>query len=210
MAAPMNFRSAFNGFNREDVVHFIEYLNARHTAEINQLKAELDLLHSRAQSEDQDSELEALREENERLTRQVDQLNMETADLNSRLEDAYRREPCSDVELQARLEALQARYDALKAEKEASSSTALELEAYRRAERAEREAKERAELIYRRANGALADAAVRVDEAFVQIGDLTDKVSAQLQQLQLAVTDSRQALSDAASSLATIAPGSNP
>ena len=204
MAAPMNFRSAFNGFNREDVVHFIEYLNARHTAEINQLKAELDLLNSRPQAEDRSSELETLRAENEGLTRQLEQLKLEAAAMNTPPVPSY------DSELQARLEELQRKYDALKAEKEASSSTALELEAYRRAERAEREAKERAEVIYRRANGALADATARVDEAYVQIGDLTDKVSAQLQQLQLAVTDSRQALSDAASSLATIAPGSNP
>ena len=30
MAAPQNFRSAFNGFNREDVVHYLEYLNSKH------------------------------------------------------------------------------------------------------------------------------------------------------------------------------------
>ena len=37
MASAQNFRSAFNGFNREDVVHYIEYLNAKHTGALNQL-----------------------------------------------------------------------------------------------------------------------------------------------------------------------------
>ena len=46
MAAPKNFRSAFNGFNREDVVRYLEYINAKHTAEINQLTGEADYLRT--------------------------------------------------------------------------------------------------------------------------------------------------------------------
>ena len=41
MAATQRFRSAFNGFNREDVVNYIEYLNNRHTAEMEQLNNQL-------------------------------------------------------------------------------------------------------------------------------------------------------------------------
>lgn len=202
MAAPMNFRSAFNGFNREDVVHFIEYLNAKHSAEINQLKAELELMRSRAEavpSEDQTRELEELRQQNQ-------QLNHEVAALNSRLEEAYRQQPCADPELQAQLNQLQQKYDALKAEKEVSSNAARELEAYRRAERTERMARERAELVYHQVNGVLADATVKVDEAFAQIGDLSEQVTAQLAQLQEAVTGSRQALADASATLYSIRP----
>ena len=44
MAEIFNFRSAFNGFRREDVVHYIEYLNAKHTAEVNQLNSEIAFL----------------------------------------------------------------------------------------------------------------------------------------------------------------------
>ena len=44
MSAPQNFRSAFNGFNREDVVHYLEYLTAKHTAQVNQLTGEADYL----------------------------------------------------------------------------------------------------------------------------------------------------------------------
>ena len=50
MAAAQNFRSAFNGFNREDVVHYLEYLNAKHTNQINQLTAENEALRAQVDS----------------------------------------------------------------------------------------------------------------------------------------------------------------
>ena len=37
MSSAYNFRSAFNGFNREDVVHYIEYANSNHNNQLNQL-----------------------------------------------------------------------------------------------------------------------------------------------------------------------------
>lgn len=45
MAAPQNFRSAFNGFNRQDVVHYLEYINTKHQDQINSLTAETEDLH---------------------------------------------------------------------------------------------------------------------------------------------------------------------
>ena len=41
MAELQTFRSAFNGFNREDVVRYIEYLNTRHNDQLAQLNNEL-------------------------------------------------------------------------------------------------------------------------------------------------------------------------
>ena len=182
MSEIFNFRSAFNGFRREDVVHYIEYLNTRHTAEINQLNTELAQVREQSTASDEVAELQAQLAAAQEIN---DQLLARIAELEEQC-----TAPAAPV-----------------VPATPQCSVTQELEAYRRAERAEREAKERAELIYRKANGALADATVRVDEAFVQIGDLTDKVNTQLQQLQLAVTDSRQALADAAASLSTIAPG---
>ena len=43
MDAPQNFRTAINGFRREDVVRYLEYLNAKHMTEVNQLSAWLVL-----------------------------------------------------------------------------------------------------------------------------------------------------------------------
>ena len=50
MSASYNFRTAFNGFNREDVVHYLEYLNSKHTAQVNQLTSEADFLRSKLES----------------------------------------------------------------------------------------------------------------------------------------------------------------
>ena len=47
MAEFQNFRSAFNGFNREDVVHYLEYLNSKHNNLVNQLSEEAENLRNR-------------------------------------------------------------------------------------------------------------------------------------------------------------------
>ena len=81
-----------------------------------------------------------------------------------------------------------------------------ELETYRRAERIEREAKERADLVYFQANGVLSEATAKVDELSSDITDLADQVMRQLTQLQVAVSSSKQALQDASSIMSTIRP----
>ena len=83
---------------------------------------------------------------------------------------------------------------------------AEELEAYRRAERIEREAKERSELVYFQANGVLTEAAAKVDDVSAEITDMADQVMRQLTQLQMAVASSKQALQEAASIMNTIKP----
>lgn len=75
MSEPVqNFRTAFHGFNREDVVRFLETATARHTAEVNQLRDEiarlegdLSLLRMRSGDGASQEELEALQAENARL-----------------------------------------------------------------------------------------------------------------------------------------------
>ena len=81
-----------------------------------------------------------------------------------------------------------------------------ELEAYRRAERTERYARERAENLYRQATGALADATIKVDDAANQVSQMSDKVIAQLAELQEVVAGSKQSLRDAAATMYTIRP----
>ena len=200
MAASQNFRSAFNGFNREDVVHYIEYLNAKHTAEVNQLQSELDFLNTKLESARQNTQLEEALAAIEALKAERDDALAKANAIDPALEDR-----CAQLEAQLR-SAEEAKNNAL--QHAAKCQVEQELEAYRRAERTERIARERAEQVYRQANGALADATAKVDEASTQITQMTDKVSAQLQQLQLAVENSKLALSDAAATLYTIRPGS--
>lgn len=234
MAATQNFRSAFNGFNREDVVHYIEYLNAKHTAEVNQLTSEVEYLRSKQNSGSQFSPdtmlITAIQQERDDYKKQLDEHLVVLEELEKRcavleterdaalasdgdsLKVQELESRCQSLELQLQA-AIAAQAQAETARDAARSGAAQcrveqELEAYRRAERTERVARERAEQVYRQANGALADATTRVDEAAAQIGEMTDRVSAQLAQLQAAVTGSKQALRDAAATLYTIRPGS--
>jgi len=178
MSAPQKFRSAFNGFNREDVVSYLEYLNNKHAAQVNQLTAEAETLRSRLETarpcEDQSDAVAALEQE------------------------------CND--LRARLEELQARYDAL--EQHAPAAPVItpdtELEISRRAERTERMARERAELIYKQANGILTEVTVRVNDMAAQVMPAADQILGQLQQLQDTVSTSRNSLQDAVVILNTL------
>ncbi|MBR5020937.1 MAG: hypothetical protein IKY17_04845, partial [Oscillospiraceae bacterium] len=82
----------------------------------------------------------------------------------------------------------------------------MELDTYRRAERVEREARNRANAVYGQANAALSDATTKVDETASQIADLAESTMQQLKQLQLAISGSKQILRDTATSLYAIRP----
>lgn len=208
-----NFRSAFNGFNREDVVHYLDYLNKKHAAQISQLNGDAEDLRRRLEAvdpqeleelksrcEDQQMLLEAAELEKEDLTARLEQLEKEKADLAARV-----------AVLEAENAQLQTRPVQEEPKPEAaalmSHSATQELEAYRRAERMERMAKERAEQVYQQTNSILADATVKVDGAAAQINTVTDQVMAQLNLLQCAVNSSRLALQEAAATLYGLQPG---
>lgn len=173
MAAFQNFRSALNGFNREDVVHYIEYTNNKHASQINQLQTEIS----------------ALREE---LA-------------------AYTGQPVPDPEqitlLEQERDAALTELETVKAQlADAQRQSDDELEAYRRAERAERIAKERVTQLYDQANGALAEATVRTDETATQICAAADAVIAQLTELQDLLRQGKITMKDAATSMYAIRP----
>ena len=214
MAEQQTFRSAFNGFNREDVVRYIDFLNTRHASEIAQLNSELEFLRSNENREapaavPTQADDSVIEEQAGRIRELFDQcrdqeeklvlLGTEKADLSARLDAA-----------QAELEQLRALLDiANQNQVSFKSRMEEELEAYRRAERTERLARERAEQMYQQANGVLADATVKVDDAASLIGTLSDRVISQLTDLQNAVSGSKQALRDAAATMYTIRTGSD-
>ena len=181
MAAPQNFRSAFNGFNREDVVRYLEYINAKHASEINQLNSEADFLRNKLEGQHSAEDYIALEEERDQLLAQLE-------------------------EMKARCEALEEELSNRAPAQPEANTSAEELEAYRRAERTERQAKERAELVYHQINGVLADATVKVDGVASQISGMADQVMGQLTALQVAIGNSKQALKDAASTMYAIRP----
>ena len=178
MAQLQNFRGAFIGFNREDVVHYIVLLNNKHNAQVNQLNTELQTL--RAQLE----EAQAVPAVDPAVVEQLTAAETRSAKLEEEI-----------ILLKLQLE------EALAAKEKSDNA---ELEAYRRAERAERIAQERAQQLATRVNGILADATVKVDDAAAQISLLADQTLAQVAQFRDAVLSSKSALSDAASTMYSI------
>ena len=172
MAAMQHFRTALGGFNREDVVRYIEYLNNQHNSQIEQLNTQLQI----AQAE------------------------------------LAKREPAQNDELNEQLQAAQARcaeLEALLISKNAETSESRaedELEVYRRAERTERLARERATQIYAQANAVLADASLKADAASALVSDISEKTVSQLQAYQVSINDAKDALQEAVAALYAIRP----
>lgn len=167
MSGIQNFRTAFRGFNRQDVVNYIEFMHNQHNSQIQQLNTQLQNATGKA----------------------------------------------TDSELQARLDAAEAKIRELEeklaqagGETAPASCTEQELEAYRRAERAERVANERSAMICDQANAALAEAGTQVDAAAAAIDDAAQKLEQQLEVYRAAVADAKTTLHSAADTVKAIRP----
>ena len=169
MASVQNFRAAFNGFNRQDVVNYIEYINNTHNAQVEQLNNQLQAALARPTDEEMKAKLEAA--------------EARIAELEETLAQQDRA-VLSD----------------------GASCTEQELEAYRRAERVERVAKERAEQIYAQANGVLAEATLKAESASAHIGAIADQVSNQLKEYQDSVLETKATFQEAVATLYAIKP----
>lgn len=207
MASSQNFRTAFNGFNREDVVHYLEYINTKHTNQLNQLTAENESLRERLErlpdAESQRLLVESLEEKCRNLTGQLEEVTSRASALERQL--AAAQSQCAEL-----TQAAQAAQAAQPEPETGLTPTASdELEAYRRAERIEREAKERSELVYYQANSVLSQTTAKVDSISADITQMADQVVSQLTQLQAAVSSGKQALQEASSIMGTIRPNQN-
>lgn len=158
--AQQSFRTAFYGFNREDVVRYIEYLNNQHNAQLEQLR--------------------------------------------NQLQNATPKPTATQSELQAELAAALEKCAQLEAQ--LASAPEQELEAYRRAERAERVAQERAQQIYTQANAILADAAVKAEAESARLAKLAEQADAQLKVYQEAIADTQALFRDATAALYGLKP----
>lgn len=163
MAGIQNFRTALGGFNREDVVRYIEYLNNQHNSQVEQLNTQLQTAHE-ALAKAAASNTDALQE---------------------KLASAEAR--CAELEAQ------------LARNGQAPILSGDELEAYRRAERAERLARDRASQIYTQANAVLADATVKAEAASDSMNDVAAQLTAQLEQ-------AKQSLQEAVAAMYAIRP----
>ena len=178
MAVPQNFRKAFNGFHKDDVVQYLEYINTKHNNQINQLTTEMEELRAMIPQEDPREQIEALEQQCAELQEKLEAAEAELEQLRSSQQEV--------VEVEAPAEA--------------------ELEIYRRAEKTEQDARERAELIYYQANSVLTEATGKVDSVSAEVMEMADQIMSQLTKLQMMVSSSKQVLQDASALLNIIRP----
>ena len=206
MPAPEKFRSALNGFNRDDVVSYLAYINNKNSQLVNRLTSEAEALRSQLESQhsagDSSEALAALEQERDDLRSQLEALRAEKDALQQRC-DALERE------LEEARSAQPAPVEAAPSLQEpvtvpATFTMEEELEIYRRAERTERMARERADAIYRQTNDILGEASLRVNHMTEQVLPIADHILEQLNQLQNTVSSTKQSLQDAVGILSNL------
>lgn len=192
----LNFRSSLHGFNRQDVANYLEYLNNRHAAQVNQLNTDLEALRRQAEAPAEDPQRTALEARCRELEQQLSIARKE------RDEALAQREAAEQKLASAR----QDREDALLRSCGEKLEANRELEAYRRAERTERMARERAEQVYSETGAVLTQASNRIEAALRQMTGISQQVTGQLDTLQTAIASSRLALQDAAQTIDKLKP----
>lgn len=167
MAMDRNFRSALGGFNRSDVVNFIEEASINFEKNMRQLK-----------------------DENEKLRTQVEQLQQEKDRLAATLAEqaeagqSETNAPAAEAEAEPAEQApRQPVQSAEAAGSDLSKTDEKELAAYRRAEAMERGAKKRAAALCRHVNEIVESASARFDESGSEIDALMQDLSISLRRL---------------------------
>lgn len=192
----LNFRSSLHGFNRQDVANYLEYLNNRHAAQVNQLNTDLEALRRQAEAPAEDPQRAALETRCQELEQQL-------AAARKERDEALAQKEAAEQKLEA---AQRDREEALLRSSGEKLDANRELEAYRRAERTERVARERAEQVYSETGTVLTQASNRIEAALRQMTGISQQVTGQLDTLQTAIASSRLALQDAAQTIDKLKP----
>ncbi len=188
MADFTKFRTSMGGFNRTDVSNYIETLCADHK-----------------------NALKALEEENQALTERVTILESQNSTRAAHLEEAQKKLAETETALastEAALteamtmveekEAQLAEAEAVQmVQVEAANYTAMELEAYRRAEATERLAQERAGRLRLQLSDLLDNVSGRYEQTGQEISALTEDIRINLKRLEEALSDLEVVFDDA-------------
>ena len=187
MADFSKFRTAVSGFNRTDVVNYIESASMEHQKALRKLTDERDKLAAEnAQLQTQLTGLQArliqVQADNDALTEQVNTLAQEGSGLAEQLKAA---------------EAARAEAAAQPQPAPEASLTEKELTAYRRAEQTERNAAVRARRIYTQLSNLCEDARSRYLDSGEEIAALAADLSTGLARLQDAFAEVQVIFDDA-------------
>ena len=109
--AAQNFRSAFYGFNREDVVRYIEYLNNQHKNQLDQLHNQLQAAKAAPVNTELQDQLAAALEKCAQLEAQLTNAATTEQEL-----EAYRRAECTERIAQERAQQIRTQANAVLAD----------------------------------------------------------------------------------------------
>ena len=172
MADFSKFRSSLNGFNRSDVVAYIESLCAAHQAELQQIRNEkealsrqLDQLHTDLDAQTQRAE--ALQQELEETRTALESTETALDEAMVMLTEEQAKEPVEET----------------------PDYSAMELEAYRRAEAMERSSSERAARLSQQLTDLLEQVSGRYEQTGQEIQALTEDIRNNLKRLDEAMSD---------------------
>lgn len=173
--ATETFRTSLNGFNRTDVVQFIQKMTTNHEKELKTLREE---------NEKSSEALELLRDDQARLEAQNAELTEKLAALEAQ-----------NAELTEKLAAKAAESSPAPAAAPAAPVSAQiaehELAAYRRAEGMERKARERAEATTKLLKGVFAKATDRLNAGSVEFAAAAEKFRADYEHMQQLLADAK-------------------
>lgn len=200
MATPTEkFRSALNGFNRTDVVQFIQRQTAEHEKALRQAKEE-NTRASRTGSE--------LREQLAQMSAQIDELRAEKealAEENARLlaENARLQEELSKrASAVAETAPVEPELDRPFAPVSVPSDfNEMELAAYRRAEQVERLSRERATASTERMRSIFAQANTKLEMTTADLGAVLETCNSDFAQLQQILSTAKAVLGESSESL---------
>ncbi len=194
-----NFRSAFNGFHREDVVRYLGYLSTRHETQLSQLKEQAEALRqelAQLQSIKQNqADVEALQAQLAAAQAENAEKEQTIAGLQEQAQ-ALREKVTSLEQTVVELRSTQAGFVPTP-----KGWTDAELAAYRRAEQTERNAQERAAALFGRANDTLTEAAAQIDASAEEMNKMTDHALESLSNLADSLTRGKATMLTAAATI---------
>lgn len=219
MAEMTQFRAALHGYNREDVVAFIDRMTREHEDMLrraqeknDQLRAQLEeaqeALAAAKDSEDTERELELAKAQLAELMNRNEALEARNQELEAALEEAKRQPEPEEVlppvtqELSEPIPPVEQVLPVNLAP--AKDYTELELAAYRRAELTERLARERSVDVYRQVQSVFNQANEKLDAGKSDLEQLSRTLTADVNEMLTLLTNLNSTYRQAESSFAEI------